>query len=65
MISISGLLFAFLRFTTANFPVRTQRVPGFFLLVGEILGLGLVCSVVSMKTVIMVWRVVTVLILEE
>ncbi len=31
----------------------------------EIFGLALVCSVVSMKKTVMVWRVVTVLMLEE
>jgi hypothetical protein len=30
MLSISGLLFAFLHFTTVDFPVPNQRVSGFF-----------------------------------
>jgi hypothetical protein len=36
--------FAFLHFTTVNFPVQTRQVPGVFLLVCEIFGLGLVWS---------------------
>jgi len=41
MLSISGLLFAFLHFTTVDFPVPKQRVSGLFLLVCEIFGVSL------------------------
>jgi hypothetical protein len=57
MLSISGLLLlSFILLLQISLFGRSG-FQGLFLLVGEIFGLGLVCSVVSMKTV-MVWRVV-------
>ncbi len=49
--------FCFPSFYYCKFPCSDAAGSKVFLLVGEIFRLGLVCSVVSMKTV-MVWRVV-------